>query len=137
MSSATTKYGRDDDDWDQLADAGHAFLIERARLRKTTSYTELNTVIANRTGLPGFDFGQDSERAAMGHLLWLIVERDVHKTNLMLSALVQYLDANDAGTGFYKYAMELGLLPRGAGSQQKEAFWIHQLSAIHDYYARI
>ena len=36
------KYGRDDVDWDRLADAGLAFLVERARLETLTSYTELN-----------------------------------------------------------------------------------------------
>lgn len=49
-------YGRDEEDWDQLADAGLAFLIERARLEKLTSYTELNATLQRRTGLPGFDF---------------------------------------------------------------------------------
>lgn len=132
-----TRYGRDDDEWDQLADAGHTFLIERARLRRTTSYTELNAVLASRTGLRRFDFAQDSERAGMGHLLWLIVKRNVHETNLMLSALVQYLDANDAGTGFYKYATELGLLAPSVGPQEKLEFWIHQVSAIHDRYAHV
>ena len=55
--------------WDQLADAGLAFLVERARLGKLTSYTELNATLERRTGLSGFDFGRADERAAMGHLL--------------------------------------------------------------------
>jgi hypothetical protein len=80
-------YGRDDEDWDQLADAGLVFLIERARLEKLTSYTELNATLQRRTGLPGFDFGRADERAAMGHLLYLIVERNRPATNLMISAL--------------------------------------------------
>ena len=42
-------YGRDEEDWDQLADAGLAFLIERARLEKLTSYTELNATLQRRT----------------------------------------------------------------------------------------
>jgi hypothetical protein len=69
-------YGRSEEDWDQLADAGLAFLVERAHLAKLTSYTELNATLERRTGLPGFDFGRADERAAMGHLLYLIVERD-------------------------------------------------------------
>jgi hypothetical protein len=36
----------------------------------------------------------------MGHLLYLIVERNRPSTGLMISALVTYLGANDAGTGF-------------------------------------
>jgi hypothetical protein len=93
-------YGRGEEDWDQLADAELAFLVERARLAKLTSYTELNATLERRTGLPGFDFGRADERAAMGHLLYLIVERNRPSTGLMISALVTYLGANDAGTGF-------------------------------------
>jgi hypothetical protein len=51
-------------------------LVERARLERVTSYTEMNTVVAQRTGIRKFDFDQESDRAAMGHLLprwWLSV----------------------------------------------------------------
>jgi hypothetical protein len=43
----------------------------------------------------------------MGHLLYLIVERSRPATRRMISALVTYLGANDAGTGFYVLAQEL------------------------------
>jgi len=49
--------------------AGEAFLIERARLGRLTSYTVLNATLERRTGLRRFDFGLQAERAAMGHLL--------------------------------------------------------------------
>jgi hypothetical protein len=62
------------------------------RLRKLTSYTELNATLVRRTGLPGFDFSRADERAAMGHLLYLIVELNRPETNLMISALVSYLE---------------------------------------------
>jgi len=128
-------YGREDEDWDRLADAGLAFLIERARLRKLTSYTELNASLERRTGLKGFDFERADERAALGHLLYLIVERNRPTTKLMLSALVTYLDANDAGTGFYVFAQDLGLLPPGASRQAKEKFWIGQVNELYEYYS--
>src|SRR5258708_21781217 len=83
-------YGRDELVWYRLADAGLGFLIERARLGKLTSYTELNATVVRRTGLPGFDFSRADERAAMGHLLYLIVELNRPKTGLMTSALVSY-----------------------------------------------
>jgi hypothetical protein len=86
-----TMFGRDELDWDQLVEAGEAFLIERGRLAKVTSYTELNATLVRRTGLPGFDFSRQDERAAMGHLLGLIVERNRPVTGLMISALVTYL----------------------------------------------
>jgi hypothetical protein len=129
------KYGRNDLVWDQLVDVGLAFLIERARLAKVTSYTELNAALERRTGLPGFDFARADERAAMGHLLGLIVEQNYPVTNLMISALVTYLDSNDAGTGFYGLAQDLHLLPHRASSQVKWEFWISQVKSLHNYYS--
>lgn len=126
-------YGRGEESWERLADAGLAFLVERARLGKLTSYTELNSTLERRTGLPGFDFSRADERAAMGHLLYLIVERNRPTTNLMISSLVTYLDANDAGTGFYAFAQELGLLPRSASAQVKMEFWVRQVKALYQY----
>jgi hypothetical protein len=130
-------YGRDDLVWDQLKQAGLEFLIERARLRKLTSYTELNATLVRRTGLPGFDFSRADERAAMGHLLYLIVELNRPESKFMISALVTYLDANDAGTGFYAYAQDLGMLPRKASAQQRLEFWAGQVKALHQYYAPV
>jgi hypothetical protein len=130
-----TMYGRDDQEWDRLTEAGRAFLVERARLRRVTSYTELNAALVRRTGMAGFDFERADERAAMGYLLGLIVENDHARTGLMLSALVHYLDANDAGPGFYSLATQLGLLPRGASARAKEEFWVRQVNALHDSYS--
>ncbi len=129
-------YGRSDDDWDQLVGAGLKFLVERAQLRKVTTYTEMNSVLARRTGLPGFDFERADERAAMGHLLGLVVERDYPKSGLMISALVHYLDANDAGPGFYALAQQLDLLPRGSSSMAKLEFWVGQVNSLHELHAR-
>jgi hypothetical protein len=128
-------FGRDEIEWEELTRAGERFLIERAQLEKTTTYTELNAVLARRTGLRPFDFDQQSERAAVGHLLGLIVERGYPETGLMLSALVQYLDANDAGPGFYALAQDLNLLGRRATSDAKLTFWLTQVRRVHDHYA--
>src|SRR5215831_17706724 len=106
----TSRYGRDEGEWDELEDVGLGFLIERAKLERVTSYTELNTVLTQRTGLRRFDFDQDSERAAMGYLLGRISERELPRIGLLISAVVNYLDANDAGPRFYKLAHEKGLL---------------------------
>lgn len=130
----TPKYGRDDDTWNQLVEAGHEFLIERVRLGRPTSYTELNAVLVARTGLSSFDFARADERAAMGHLLGLIVELDLPRSKAMISAMVHYLGANDAGSGFYKLAVELGLLAPNATSAQRDKFWIRQFKALREAY---
>jgi hypothetical protein len=73
-------FGCDETEWDVLAAVGEEFLIERARLGRCTSYTELNAALERRTGLRRFDFDLQAERAAMGHLLGLIVtERNRRK----------------------------------------------------------
>ena len=128
-------FGRDELSWDEMAEAGEAFLVERARLARLTSYTELNATLVRRTGLPGFDFSRQDERAAMGHLLGLIVERSRPVAGLMISALVTYLDANDAGPGFYALAQQLGDLPRGASAGARFDFWVSQVKALHHHYA--
>jgi hypothetical protein len=136
MATETMAFGRNQADWDILARAGEEFLIERARLGRLTSYTEMNATLERRTGLRRFDFELQAERAAMGHLLGLIVvERNRPVTGLMISALVIYLDGNDAGSGFYKLAQDLGELPPGTLSARlKERFWIGQVKALHAYY---
>ncbi|MGV9690970.1 hypothetical protein ACWDUX_17880 [Streptomyces sp. NPDC003444] len=129
-------YGRSGGVWDQLTGAGLKFLVERAQLRKVTTYTEMNFVLVQRTGLPGFDFERADERAAMGHLLGLIVERDYPDSKLMISALVHYLGANDAGPGFYVLAQQLDLLPKGSSAMAKLEFWIGQVNSLHELHAR-
>lgn len=128
-------YGRDDQTWDRLVDAGLRFLVERAQLGKTTSYTEFNTVVAHRTSTAGFDFERADERAAMGHLLGLIVERNYPTTRLMISALVNYLGVNDAGPGFYTLAADRRLLPPRASAEAKMEFWVRQVNDLFEYYA--
>ncbi|MGK5450400.1 MULTISPECIES: hypothetical protein [Streptomyces] len=128
-------YGRADSEWDVLVEAGREFLVERAKLGKLTSYTELNVTLARRTGCRAFDFERADERAAMGHLLGLIVGRDreIAPSNppVMLSALVNYLGANDAGPGFYQLAKELQLLPMSASADEKFDFWIKQVKRLY------
>ncbi|MFI1148504.1 hypothetical protein [Streptomyces sp. NPDC020817] len=129
-------YGRTDSEWDELVSAGREFLLERAKLGKPTSYTELNVTLARRTDFRPFDFERHDERAAMGHLLGLIVERDQalepSEPPLMLSALVSYLNANDAGPGFYQLAKELRLLSLSASKAERDTFWIRQVNGLYD-----
>lgn len=68
-------------------------------------------------------------------LLGLIVTRNFPTTNLMISALVAYLGANDAGPGFYKLAKKLGLLSSNASRNERWEFWVTEVGIVHDYYA--
>jgi hypothetical protein len=128
-----THYGRSADEWAALEDAGWEFLVSQARLRQPTSYSEMNEVLAQRTGVRKFDFNLDSERAAMGELLGWLSERSITEANVMISALVHYLGGNDAGSGFYHLAQEKALLQAPASADQKLTFWIGQIKACYDH----
>lgn len=126
-----SRYGRSTADWAALEAAGWEFLVSQARLQRTTSYTEMNTVLARRTGVREFDFDLDGERHAMGELLGQLSERSFGKARLLISVLVQYLNANDAGPGFYQLAQRKGLLRSRASADERLAFWVRQLNAVY------
>lgn len=129
-------YGRDDLAWDALARAGLEFLLERARLEKFTSCTEFNATLIRRTGLPGFDFSRADERAAIGHLLYLIVELNRPETGLMISALLSYLDERCAAAST-RTRNDLGMLQRNASAMRKLEFWSGQVKGLYEYYAAV
>lgn len=127
-------YGRQDDEWDVLVRAGKQFLRERAVLKRDTSYTEMSVTLARRTGYPPFDFSEQAERTAMGYLLGRIVQETYPTVGAMMSALVIYLDANDAGSGFYQLAQDMGLLPKNASKDAKDEFWVRQTKKTFEYF---
>ena len=53
----------------------------------------------------------------------------------LVSSIVFYLNENDAGSGFYRLAVELNLLTPKPTADQKLAFWAGQVKATYEYYA--
>lgn len=131
----TGVWGRDELEWNELVSGTAEFLGQRARLKRTTTYTELNYVLARRVGGLPFDFDTDRDRAAMGALLGEVSTAHLGEIGAMLSALVIYLNENDAGSGFYALAVELGLLPAGATREAKTKFWIDQVNTVHAHFS--
>lgn len=129
-------HGRTTQEWTELIVAGTAFLIERARLRLTTSYTETNTVLARRTGQPQFDFDQTFGRASMGALLGDISRRSYPTTGVLLSAVVQYLNENDAGDGFFELAHTLLGFPAHPVGEERLPLWVAEVGRVHAHYRR-
>jgi hypothetical protein len=131
-------YDRTESEWVDLEAAGWDFLVSRARKpHPITTYTELNAVLAHRTGQPPWDFDLQAGRAAMGELLGRLTDRSFAETSnrvgggLMVSALCMYLDQNDVGQGFYGKAAELRLIPtEHLRKDAKDAFWIKQLNGV-------
>lgn len=128
-------FGRSDDEWDALLDSAIIVLKGHASRRQMTSYGELNAELVRQTGQPAFDFSTERDRTAMGKLLGQVVNRTRDESRGMLSAIVAYIDRNDAGPGFYKLAVQLGLLPQSATADDKLAFWSEQVARVHNYYA--
>lgn len=128
-------YGRTEDEWDALVEESIGLLKEQARLQRITSYSDLNVALARRGHRP-FDFEQRSDRTAMGSVLGRVSHRSFDEDGVMLSAIVVYIDQNDAGPGFYNLGVQLGLLPSIATADDKLAFWSGQVAKVHGKYAR-
>lgn len=128
-------FGRSDDEWDRMVDDAVAFLSEQARLARVVTYSDLNSALARRGHLP-FDFATERDRTAVGEILGVATQRALDDSKTMLSAIVVYIDRNEAGPGFYKLATGLGLLPNTATVDDKLAFWTAQVRAVHERYAR-
>jgi hypothetical protein len=126
-----TRYGRTTAEWAALEAAGWEFLVSRAKLKRTTSYGEMSAALARRTRVREFNFDLDGERHAMGELLGQLSERSFSEASLLISVLVQYLNANDAGPGFYQLAQRKKLLRPHASAGERLAFWVSQLNAVY------
>jgi hypothetical protein len=72
----------------------------------------------------------------MGNILGGISRENLSECGAMLSAIVVYIDRNDAGAGFYKLAQAVGLLPADATADQKLAYWADQVKQVHAHHAR-
>lgn len=128
-------YGRTELEWEQLRHAAEAFLISKARERGMTTYTELNRELIETTGLPGFDYSQESERGAVGRLLGVISRKTHAEHGIMLSALVTHQGSNNEGAGFYKLAADLDEMTAKPNAKQKLEAFARLVGAVHDHYA--
>lgn len=129
------KFGRSDDEWDAMVDDAVGVLCDQARLKRIVSYSDPNSALARRGHAP-FDFDSESDRTAVGYLLGDVVRQTIGDSGVMFSAIVAYLNRNDAGPGFYKFATELGLLSNTASAEDKLEFWSRQVGKVHERYAR-
>lgn len=129
-------YGRTDDEWADLREAAERFLVSVARSQDMTDYTSLNRVITEETGHRPFNYGQESDRAAIGRLLGEISRKTNDQHGVMLSALVTHRGSNDEGAGFYKLAAELGKIPAKPTDDEKLVAFVRLVKEVHEQYAR-
>lgn len=136
MKSAGSIYGRTSDEWEEMREAAERFLVSIAENRDMTDYTALNRAISEQTGYRPFDYGQESERAAIGRLLGEISLKTNQQHGVMLSALVTHQGSNDEGAGFYKLAAELGKMPKKPTKDEKLEAFVRLTQEVHQQYAR-
>jgi hypothetical protein len=132
-------YGRTELEWEALEAVGWDFLITRAKRPgdPRTNYTEVNEIMAERTGQPMWNFNFEHDRAAMGKLLGRLVDRSYIETKnqpsggLMISAIVMFLNENGVGGGFYRKAASLRLIAsERMSADAKFDFWVKQMTAV-------
>ncbi|MFJ6419224.1 hypothetical protein [Paeniglutamicibacter sp. NPDC091659] len=127
-------YRRTDLEWEQLHNAAVYHLVTLAREQSRCDYTELNRELTLATGLPGFDYSQGAERAAVGRLLGEISRQSHAEHGIMLSALVTHKGSNDEGAGFYKLAADLGEMPTRPTADQKLQAMSIQVNKVYAHY---
>ncbi|OBB45415.1 hypothetical protein [Mycobacterium sp. 852002-51961_SCH5331710] len=125
------KYGREDDEWNELVDATTDYLIEVARGRRLTTYSDLSTELVNRTGYARFEYELPRDQAAVGALLGEVTDRTLDEIGAMLSSLVVQKATGDPGEGFYRFARKLGYLRPGV---EKFEFFQSQVALVHEKY---
>lgn len=125
------KYGRGDDEWNELVDTATEYLIEVARGRRLTTYTDLSTELVNRTGHARFEYDLPRDQAAIGALLGEVTDGTLDQVGAMLSALVVQKGTGDPGEGFYRFARTLGLLQPGV---EKFEFFQAQVARVFEKY---
>lgn len=129
-------YGRTSNEWEEMRDAAEKFLISVAKKAGMTDYSSLNRAISEQTGLKPFDYGLESERAAIGRMLGEISIKSNLNQGVMLSALVTHRHSNDEGAGFYRLAAELGRMPRKPTEDEKLQALVSLTKEVHTFYAR-
>ncbi|MCD5341452.1 hypothetical protein LR392_04310 [Arthrobacter sp. AK04] len=136
MNGRDSLYGRTSDEWEEMRDAAEKFLVSVAEKAGMTDYSSLNRAIAEQTGLKPFDYGLESERAAIGRMLGEISIKSNSTQGVMLSALVTHRHSNDEGAGFYKLAAELGRMPRKPTEDEKLQALVSLTKEVHRFYSR-
>ncbi|MEK0154725.1 hypothetical protein [Arthrobacter oryzae] len=136
MNSVDSLYGRAKDEWEEMRDTAESFLITVAEKAGMTDYSSLNRAISEQTGLRPFDYGLESDRAAIGRMLGEISVKTNADHGVIPSALVTHRGSNDEGAGFYKLAAELGKMPRKPTEDEKLQALVRLTKEVHLHYVR-
>lgn len=143
MATPAELANRTEDEWDALVATATDVLLEQGRRHDPTiSYSALNQLLEERTGIPRFDLDAQQGRNAIGSVLGAVNDRTLPEVEVemgrkaLLSALVWHKGSSDLGGGFYDYAAKLGLLSSRTPAA-KDLFLVQQLKIITDYCKRV
>lgn len=134
-------FGRSELEWEELEAVGWELLADHAA--QLTTYTDLNRALARITGQPPWDFGNPADRNAIAHLLGRLADRSYGECvaagvePVMISALCTFLNENDAGDGFYRKAVELGLITENLYKDRQRRFewWAQHVAKVQAWLA--
>jgi hypothetical protein len=116
--------GYSEEQWDTARSQLREAILEAARDRRMTTYTEVSVKI---TAIPA-----DPHSPVLSHLLGEVLEEEHDATGLALTALVTHKTGDlEPGGGFYKMARQAGF----SFSDQHE-FWWRNVEAIFKRYGR-
>ena len=126
----TTLYGYAPAQWDEMVEAGLAYLADVAGRQATTSYSEICAQIFDRAGVR-----VGPRDAALGGLLADVARRSRETKGVILPAVLLSAELGQPGAGFFSYAAEVGLLPKKAKADDKLMFWAGHLKRVYEVYA--
>ncbi len=135
----TNRWGRDELEWSGLVDAGYEILVRLSGKSELIDYSQLSLLLHEATGYEPFRFSMERDQAAIGALLYDIAERarhDVPDGRMILSAAVLLKGGDLPGEGFFRYAVEIGLMQRTADFEVKFVTWKTQWERCQDRYAK-
>lgn len=130
--SDTARFGYSAEQWQQMVDAGLAYLEGLASSGGNTDYTTFCSEVGRRAGTSP----QPGDHA-LAFLLGDIARRSFDDRGVVVTALVHYKDAGfSPGPGFYGICQELGLLQAGTLTEnQKMDFLVRHQRELEAKYS--
>lgn len=124
MRRTSSKFGMSDAAWEGAKDQLRQAIIEAARDRRMTSYSEIAPRVTTVHVEP--------HSALMNHLLSAILEDESGSGRPLLTAIVTHKNGDlEPGAGFYDAAKALG-----HSVHEPLAFWSSQVTAVFKTYGR-
>ena len=129
------KFGRTEQEWDEIVTSCVRILEETAARRDLIPYSGLAAQITDELSIsPPIDHHFELSYILGDAVLLGFEPWPDPKTAPLLSAIAVYKDAKEPGSGHAKLAKELGRKIR-PGVEAEFDFWWREVQQLHDHYA--